>query len=126
MASVVMICICGCLMSLLLKQYQRPLAVLLGLAVCMILLLNAIPQIEEVFESIETFFSETGLQNTYMELICKALGITYLTQLGMDVCRDSGEQAICTAVEISGRVCLAVLSLPLFMALMDIVLEVIA
>ena len=70
-------------------------------------------------------FSMSGMNAEYFTILCKAVGITYLTQLGMDFCRDCGENAICTAVELFGRVSLLTLALPLFSVLVRTVLEVI-
>ncbi|MBQ2265457.1 MAG: hypothetical protein IJ265_13690 [Oscillospiraceae bacterium] len=119
------LCICGCLLALVLRQYQKPQAVLLGLAVCCILLLMILPQIQEILDAASVFFSVSGMNAEYFGILCKAVGITYLTQLGMDFCRDCGENAICTAVELFGRISLISLSMPLFSVLVQTVLEVI-
>ena len=52
-------------------------------------------------------------------------GISYLAQIGMDICQDCGEHAIRSAIEICCRLCLTALSLPLFQALAATILEVI-
>ena len=119
------LCICGCLLALVLRQYQKPQAVLLGLAVCCILLLMILPQIQEILDAASVFFSVSGMNAEYFGILCKAVGITYLTQLGMDFCRDCGENAICTAVELFGRISLISLSMPLLSVLVQTVLEVI-
>lgn len=118
-------CICGSILCLLVRQYERPQAMLLGLAVCCLLLLSAMPQIQEIIAAAEVFFAKSGLSEAYFSILCKAIGISYLTQLGMDFCRDCGEAAIASTVELCGRVCLILLSLPLFTQLADIVMEVI-
>lgn len=119
------LCICGCLLALVLRQYQKPQAVLLGLAVCCILLLMILPQIQDILAAASVFFSVSGMNAEYFGILCKAVGITYMTQLGMDFCRDCGENAICTAVELFGRISLISLSMPLFSVLVQTVLEVI-
>lgn len=123
--TVVAFCICGCILALTLRQYQRPQAVLLGLAVCCAVMAGAMPAVQEIVETASYFFTQSGLEASYFAVLCKAIGITYLTQLGVDFCRDCGENAICTAVELCGRLCLVTLSLPLFAALSQTVLEVI-
>ena len=119
------ICICGCILGLVLRQYQKPQAVLLGLGVSGILLLAVLPQLEDILYTASMIFSMSGMNAEYFTILCKAVGITYLTQLGMDFCRDCGENAICTAVELFGRVSLLTLPLPLFSVLVRTVLEVI-
>lgn len=123
--TVVAFCICGCILVLTLRQYQRPQAVLLALAVCGTVLLGAMPAVQEIVETASYFFARSGLESDYFAVLCKAIGITYLTQLGVDFCRDCGENAIGTAVELCGRLCLVALSLPLFASLSQTVLEVI-
>ncbi len=125
MQTAVAFCICGCILSLVLRQYQKPQAVLLGLAVCGVIVLSILPQIQEILDTASVFFERTGMHSEYFTILCKAIGITYLTQLGMDFCRDCGENAICTAVELVGRISLIALSLPLFSVLAQTVLEVI-
>ncbi|MDE6708794.1 MAG: stage III sporulation protein AD, partial [Oscillospiraceae bacterium] len=43
---------------------------------------------------------------------------------GIDICKDCGENAISTVVELCGRVLLILLALPLFLTLAETVLEV--
>jgi stage III sporulation protein AD len=114
----------GCIFCLLLRQYQRPQSVLLGLAVCCTVLLTAIPELKEIIDTASGFFARSSLAPECFSILCKAVGITYLTQLGVDFCRDCGETAIGTAVELCGRICLVALSLPLFITIADTVLEV--
>lgn len=125
MMTAVAFCVCGCILGLVLRQYQKPQAVLLGLAVCCIILLTILPQMQDILDTASVFFSMTGMNAEYFTILCKAVGITYLTQLGMDFCRDCGENAICTAVELFGRISLISLSMPLFSVLVQTVLEVI-
>ncbi len=125
MPSIIVVCVIGCILCLVLRQYLRPQSLLLGLAVCCVLLAGAVPQVQSFLDAVSDFITRSGMEPEYFALLCKALGITYLTQLGMDFCRDCGENAIGTAVEISGRVCLAGLALPLFSTIADTVLGVI-
>ncbi len=125
MITAVAFCICGCVLCLMIRQYQKPHAVLLGFGICCMMLLSLMPQIEDIISAATELFSGSGMEYEYFLILCKAIGITYLTQLGMDFCRDCGENAICTAVELFGRISLISLSLPLFTELVQIVLEVI-
>ena len=125
MIAAIAFCICGCLLCIVVRQYLRPHALLMALAVCCMLILSVIPQVWEILETAGNLFSLTGMNYDYFLILCKAIGISYLTQLGMDFCRDCGENAICTAVELFGRISLISLSLPLFTVLIDLILEVI-
>ena len=44
----------------------------------------------------------------------KTLGICFLAQFAADSCRDAGESALASKVELAGKISILVLSLPLF------------
>lgn len=50
----------------------------------------------------------------YGEVLFKALGISYLTYVTSQICRDCGETSIASGVENVGRIELLLLALPLF------------
>ena len=55
-----------------------------------------------------------------MAVIIKSLGICYITQLAADTCKDAGEGAMAGRIELSGRVAVLILALPMFTALLQI------
>ncbi|MDE5883673.1 MAG: hypothetical protein K2H29_01125 [Oscillospiraceae bacterium] len=119
----VIFCIIGCILILILKQYHKAQGVLLSIAVCSMVLLAILPEVRQIFETAENIYSQSSLQLSYFTILCKAVGISYLTQLGIDICKDCGEQALSTVVELCGRVFLILLALPLFVTLAQTVLE---
>ncbi|MBR1554981.1 MAG: stage III sporulation protein AD [Oscillospiraceae bacterium] len=119
----VIFCIIGCILVLILKQYQKSYGVLLSIGICTVVMMTAMPQIERIFDTAENICERSGMENSYFRILCKAIGISYLTQLGTDICRDCGENAVGTAVEMCGRILLVMLSLPLFLTLAETVLE---
>ncbi|MDE6730020.1 MAG: hypothetical protein K2J71_04515 [Oscillospiraceae bacterium] len=119
----VIFCIIGCILILILKQYHKAQGVLLSIAVCSMVLLAIVPEIQQIFETAKNIYLQSSLQLSYFTILCKAVGISYLTQLGIDICKDCGEQALSTVVELCGRVFLILLALPLFLTLAQTVLE---
>ena len=108
----------------MLREYQRPQAALLGIAVIVLALLGAMPEVQRITAAAAELYSRSELSGSYFSVLCKALGIACLTRIGTDICRDCGEAAIGSAVELCGRICLASLALPLFLSLAETVLEV--
>ena len=118
-------CIVGCVLCLFLREVQRPQAAILGLGMLALVLLSAMPEVQRITQVAENLYGQSGLEPSYFAILCKAVGISYLTQIGADVCRDCGESAVASSVELCGRVSLVGLALPLFVRLAEIVLEVI-
>ena len=54
----------------------------------------------------------------------KTVGIAMVSRLGSDLCRDAGEGAMASVLEISGSLGAIVVSLPLFEAVWDMLQSV--
>ncbi|MEG0397104.1 MAG: SpoIIIAC/SpoIIIAD family protein, partial [Oscillospiraceae bacterium] len=65
------------------------------------------------------------INTTYTKAIIKTLGVCYVTQLASDSCKDAGQSAIASKVELSGKVFIVIISLPLFEDLIDIAFSLI-
>ena len=48
-----------------------------------------------------------------IQVLLKALGICYITQLAADTCKDAGQQAIATKVELAGKVAVLAIAMPM-------------
>ena len=59
----------------------------------------------------------------YIGLLLKIMGITYITQLSADICRDNGYQAVAGQIEIFSKLTIAVMSMPVVLSLFEMVTE---
>ncbi|GHU51912.1 hypothetical protein FACS1894132_00400 [Clostridia bacterium] len=59
----------------------------------------------------------------YIELIIKALGICIISQITIDVISTCGEKALANIVEMTAKIALLILALPLFKNLIEIIRE---
>ena len=74
------------------------------------ILRNISPAVREI----TTLLSGVGLTQEYGLILFKTLGICFLAQFAADSCRDAGESALASKVELAGKISILVLSLPLF------------
>lgn len=110
----------------LMDKYDKIYSLLITLAVTTIVILLVFTYISPIMEMVHNLFTRSGLDYQYVEILFKALGICYVTQFAFDICKDSGENAMATQVELAGKVSLLILALPLFQALIEIVTKLIS
>ena len=113
-------------MAVTLRQHRPEFALLVSLAAGVLILGGAVQGILPVVEQIRSIFSSTRMPDTYLQVLIKALGICFLTQIACDACKDAGEGAIGAKVELAGKVAVLVISLPLFTQVLSIVGELLA
>ncbi|MBQ9083320.1 MAG: stage III sporulation protein AD [Clostridia bacterium] len=99
-----------------------------ALAVCAGVLLfggvltEAIPVLMEA----ETWLRDAGAKNPWITILLKCLGTCLVVQFAADCCRDVGEYALAGRVEFAGKAAVAVLSMPMFRAVLKLALELLA
>ena len=77
-----------------------------------------------LFHSVAVFedlFTLSGIDNMYLTILFKSLGICYIVQLASDYCKDCGENALASQVTLAGKLAMLSVSLPLFKAFVEIV-----
>lgn len=121
MAAIAAFCLIGVVLSKTLERYAREQAMLAAMAVAVLVTGAVLAAVLPVLAQIASLFDRAGLPAAYVRTISKALGICWLTQLAADVCRDSREEAVATAVTMAGKLALLLLALPLLNTLLDTV-----
>ncbi len=71
------------------------------------------------------FVTEFGTESTgeYVVVLCKALGIVWLTHTSCEICKTVGETGLAGYMELAGRIELVTLSLPLWKSLLELALS---
>ncbi len=121
--SVVALCIMATVICKVLERDNKEISVLIGVFVAGYILLMVVISFSDISDTIDTLFSKASISEEYIEILFKAVGISYVTQLGCDCCRDSGENAMCTGVELFGKITILLISLPIYSAVISLIEE---
>lgn len=119
------IAIMAVMMTVTLKQFRPEIATVMTAVTCVLLLSSAIAcfsPVAELFSSLngQGDGSVLGEFSSHMQVLVKSLGIGLLTQSTADICRDSGEGAIASKIELAGKAEIFVLGLPLISELLEV------
>lgn len=100
--------------TLLVKEFRPELAPFMqagGIIVFAALLLE---YLKKLLESATELFAEFDVLNMeYLSLLIKILGIAAVTEIGSDICEDSGNSALAENVGLAGRILILFMSFPL-------------
>lgn len=100
-------------------EYGMLISILAGVLI-LAMLLEALPQaIGQVTELLQA----AALPGKYALILFKALGLCWLAQFAADSCRDAGESALASKVELAGKTAVLLTTLPLFSEVGELVLE---
>ncbi len=107
-----------------LKEFNKTIAVQLSVAGGVVIMLILLSYISGLFDEINAFVSRANVRSNFAEVMIKAVGVSYLAQIGSEICRDMGEGTLAVKVEIAGKVILCTIALPLVIGIMNEFIEV--
>lgn len=105
--------ICGSVLILLIRKSNPELGLLTAIAASCLIFILGLKLFSSVEEVIDIVKVSTGLNGAYTAPIIKCVGIGLTTKLSADICKDAGQSAISSAVDLCGAICAIYVSLPL-------------
>ncbi len=115
------ISLCVLFLSLVLKDINRQIAVILSVIGSAILFMTAAGELSSVVKTVTDFSQASSSAVEYSKLMLKILAITLITQIVCDICRDNGENALASMTSTVAKILIISLVLPLFQTVINIV-----
>ena len=121
MLQVAFLGIAGVLLALQIRAVKPEMAVYLMLATSMLILLRAVDMLAVVLDGIRTIRGYLSVHGTYLEVLLKMIGITYVAEFAADICRDAGYGTLAGQIGIFGKLSILAVSMPVLTALLETV-----
>ncbi|MDU1822492.1 MULTISPECIES: stage III sporulation protein AD [Clostridium] len=109
---------------LLFKDKRGDLAALILLAAGVVIFIYCISQVSEVVNFLKNIADRAGIDTVYIQIVLKILAIAYLASFASEICKDSGAGSLASKVEFSGKMFILVLAIPILMAVLDSILQI--
>ena len=105
---------------------RQEMGILLGMAVCVMVMGVAMAYLEPILELVDTLQTMGGLDKDLTAILLKAVGIGLVTEIAGLICADSGNGSLGRVLQLLGTVVILWLSLPLFNALLELIQEMVS
>lgn len=109
---------------LLLKEKKSDIGMLVILVAGVGIFLYMIGQLSEVIVFIKDIANKASIDTVYIGIVLKILAIAYITSFCSEICKDSGAGSIGTKVEFAGKIMILGLAIPILMAVLDSILQI--
>lgn len=115
----------GTILTVILKESNKEVAVFVSLATGLLLFIFALSKIGDVLDVMQELARRAQINMFYMTTVLKIMGIAYIAEFGAQICKDAGEGSIATKIELAAKILVMVLALPIIMAILESVLRLI-
>ena len=109
---------------LLFKDKRSDLAVLILLVSGVMVFIYSIGQINEIITFLKNIAEKAAIDGLYLGVILKIIGIAYISSFCSEICKDSGASSLASKVELSGKLFILILAIPILMAVLNSILEI--
>ncbi|SFC96657.1 stage III sporulation protein AD [Clostridium uliginosum] len=121
---VVSLAFIGLFLTLIFQNTKIGMATFISLAVGALILLLMVGQLQEIIIFLRTVADKANIDTVYIGIILKILAIAYLASFTSELCKDAGVSSIATKVEFSGKIMILVLAIPILMAVLNSILQI--
>lgn len=110
---------------ILVGEQNKTYAGLIRLLASAIFLLCIIPEFEKVMDMIKLLSDHIQINDTYMMIVLKVIGIAYIAEFGYQLCKDAGEEAVANKIQLAGKVMILVLASPIAVVLIEMIVALV-
>jgi stage III sporulation protein AD len=108
---------------LILRQEKPVMAVLLSIVFSIIIFVFLMEKMASIVEVLKELTRRAEINYFFLATILKILGVAYLAEFAASICNDAGEQAVAKKIEFAAKIIIAVLALPIIVAILESLIE---
>lgn len=113
--------IVGVISASLMKSVNKEISIYIILVTVILLFMSVIDKLTEVFDFLEGIYDNVTYGRTFFPIIIKVLAVAYITDFTAQLCKDAGESAIGSKVELAGKVIIFYLAMPILAAILELI-----
>lgn len=107
------------LIAVFCKSIKNEYGVYAGLAGSLLLLYMCVRKLADIVDIISGFNNYISLNQTYLIILLKMLGIAYIAEFSSNMSRDAGYSSVASQIELAGKLSILLISSPILKALLD-------
>lgn len=108
---------------ILLKQYKPEFAIYISLLTGVIILILIMDRLTGIINLLQSLANKASINSTFLMLLIKITGIAFLSEFAVSICKDSGEAAIASKIEIGTKIIIISMSIPIITSLLELILK---
>ena len=114
------------ILAVQLKGVKGEYGVYLAAAAGLVIFFYGISKLETILDAIKQVQAYIKINHVYINTLMKMIGITYISEFSSGICKDAGYGSLGNQIEIFGKLSILAVSMPILLALMEMVQEIVS
>lgn len=115
--------IAGVFLAIMVRSYKSEYSLFISMAVCTCIFIYLVSKLELILSYVDSIQSLIVVDNRYVKTVIKMIGITYIAEFSVDMCKDAGYQAIAGQIEMFAKMSILLISMPVLMSFVETIGE---
>lgn len=112
------------ILIIIMKQYKPEFAIYVSMIAGVLILFFCADKLSKILSLLTNLSNQSAINTEFLTILIKITGIAFLTEFGVSICKDSGETAIASKVDIAGKVIIIGMSIPIISSLLETVIKI--
>ena len=108
---------------ILLKQYKPEFAIYISILTGILILILVMDKLSGIINLIKSIVNQSYINTEFITLLIKITGIAFLSEFAVSICKDSGEAAIASKIEIGSKIIIISMAIPILSSLLELILK---
>ena len=109
---------------LILKQYKPEFVVHVSIIAGILIFSMVVPKLSAIIELLNGLASKLGENSQFFSILLKITGIAYISEFATNLCKDSGETAIASKVELGAKIIIIAMSVTILGAVIELLIDI--
>lgn len=109
---------------IIIKQYRPEFSVYISLIAGALILILILDKMSGIINLLTNLANKTSINKDFIFLLIKITGIAFLTEFAVSICKDAGESAIATKIDMGGKVMIIAISIPIISSLLETIIKI--
>lgn len=105
--------------SVVLKQIRPEIALQLTILAGASIFIIVMSKIKVIVDLLQNLADQANISSYYLLIVLKIVGVAYLAEFGAQICRDAGEGALASKIELAAKVGVIVIAIPIIVAITE-------
>lgn len=112
------------ILIIIIKQYRPEFALYISLIAGALILYFVLNKVTNIINLLKQICEKSGVNSNFLGILIKMTGIAFLAEFGISICKDAGESAIASKVELGSKAVIISMSIPIIYNLLEVILKI--
>lgn len=110
--------VCAALIALQFRGGKTEYGIYISIVAGILLGAGILGKLDTILEAIREVGSMLQIEGSYLSILLKMLGITYVAEFAANICKDAGYQTISSQIQLLGKITILSLGMPVLLTLL--------